>query len=82
MVCAEALLAAWLGVALLRSAPELRPSLGVLPKVALALAVGAALAFAPLPDIVAVVLGSIAYFGVLLLLRGIPTEIFRALRRR
>jgi O-antigen/teichoic acid export membrane protein len=82
MVCAEGLLAAWLGVALLRSAPELRPSLGVVPKVALALAVGAALGFAPLPDAVATVLASVAYFAVLLLLRGIPTEIWPALRRR
>jgi O-antigen/teichoic acid export membrane protein len=82
MTCAEALLAAWLGVVLLRSRPELRPSLGVLPKVFVALAAGTALAFAPLPDIVAIVLGSVAYFAVLFLLHGIPAEIWRAVTSR
>jgi O-antigen/teichoic acid export membrane protein len=82
MVCAETLLAAWLGVALLRTRPELRPSLGVVPKVLFALAAGAALGFAPLPDIAAVVLGSAAFFGILLLLRGIPPEIWRAVTSR
>jgi hypothetical protein len=82
MVCSEALLGVWLGVALLRARPELRPPLGVVPKVALALAVGIPLAFSPLRDIFAVALGSVAYFGLLLLLRGIPHEIWSALRRR
>jgi O-antigen/teichoic acid export membrane protein len=82
MVCAESLLAVWLGVALLRTRPELRPSLGVVPKVLVALAAGAALAFAPLADIVAVVLASAAYFGLLFVLRGIPPEIWRAVTSR
>jgi O-antigen/teichoic acid export membrane protein len=82
MVCAESLLAAWLGVALLRTRPDLRPSLGVLPKVLLALVGGAALGLAPLPDIVAVVLASAAYFGLLFVLRGIPPEIWRAVTSR
>jgi O-antigen/teichoic acid export membrane protein len=82
MVCSEGLLGVWLGVALLRARPELRPPLGVVPKVALALAVGIPLAFSPLRDVFAVALGSVAYFGLLLLLRGIPHEIWSALRRR
>jgi O-antigen/teichoic acid export membrane protein len=82
MVCAESLLAAWLGVALLRPRPELRPSLGVVPKVLVALAAGLALGFTPLPDLFAVVLGSAAFFGILFLLRGIPPEIWRAVTSR
>jgi O-antigen/teichoic acid export membrane protein len=81
MTCAETLLAAWLGLALLRPRPELRPSFGVVPKVLVALAAGAALAFVPLPDVLAVVLGSLAYFGVLFMLGGIPTELRHAMRR-
>jgi O-antigen/teichoic acid export membrane protein len=82
MLCAEALLAAWLGVALLRKRPELRPAAGVLPKVLAALAAGAAFGLVPLPDVVAVVLGSAAYFGVLVVLRGIPAEIWHAVTSR
>jgi O-antigen/teichoic acid export membrane protein len=82
MVCAEALLAAWLGVALLRTRPSLRPSLGVLPKVLVALAAGFSLGFAPLPDVVALVLGALAYLGVLVVMRGIPAEIWRAIASR
>ena len=81
MVCAEALLALWLGTALLARHAELRPTLGVVPKVAVAAAAAGALLLAPLPQIVDVVLMSAVYFGVLLLLRGIPTEIWQALRR-
>jgi uncharacterized membrane protein len=53
----------------------------VVPKVLVALAAGAALAFVPLPDVLAVVLGSLAYFGVLFMLGGIPTELRHAMRR-
>jgi hypothetical protein len=81
MTSAETLLAAWLGLALLKPRPELRPSVGVVPKVLVALAAGVSLAFVPLPDVLVVVLGSIAYFGVLFLLGGIPKEIRHALRR-
>lgn len=82
MLCSETLLAAWLGVALLRTRPDLRPSFGVLPKVLVAVAAGAAFGLAPLPDIVAVVLGSVAYFAILVALRGIPAEIWRAVTSR
>jgi O-antigen/teichoic acid export membrane protein len=82
MLGAETLLAAWLGVALLRARPDLRPSLGVLPKAALAGAAFAAVGLTPLPDVAAVVFGSAVYFGILLLLRGIPAEIWRAVASR
>jgi O-antigen/teichoic acid export membrane protein len=82
MTCAESVLAAWLGVALLRSRPELRPSLRVLPSVALALIIGVALGVAPVPDVLAVMLSSAAYFGILVLMRAIPKEIWHALTGR
>ena len=82
MVGAETLLAAWLGAALWRARSDLRPSLGVVPKVLLAAAAGAAFALTPLPDVAAVVLGSVAFFGILVLLRGIPPEIWRAVASR
>ncbi len=82
MLGAETLLAVWLATALVRLRPDLRPSLRVVPKVVLALAAGAAFWFAPLPDLVAVVLGSVAYLGVLLVLRGIPVEVWHAILRR
>jgi O-antigen/teichoic acid export membrane protein len=82
MLGAEALLAGWLGTSLWRARSDLRPSLGVLPKVLVAAAAGAAFGLTPLPDIVAVVIGSLAFFGILLLLRGIPAEIWRAVTSR
>jgi O-antigen/teichoic acid export membrane protein len=82
MLGAEALLAGWLGASLWRARSDLRPSLGVLPKVLVAAAAGAAFGLTPLPDIVAVVIGSVAFFGILLLLRGIPAEIWRAVASR
>jgi O-antigen/teichoic acid export membrane protein len=82
MLGAETVLACWLGVALLRARPDLRPSLGVLPKVLVATAAGAAFGLAPLPDVAAVLLGSVTYFGILLVLRGIPAEIWRAVASR
>ena len=54
----EITLAVALGVALARASPRLRPSLAVLPKVALAGAVGARVAFLPLGSLVLSILGS------------------------
>lgn len=82
MLCAESLLAVWLGVALLRKRPQLRPPLTVVPKVIVAIAAGAAFAFLPLPDLVVPVLASFAFFAVLVLTRGIPVEIWHAVTRR
>jgi O-antigen/teichoic acid export membrane protein len=77
MLCAEGLLAAWLGVALLRRRPELRPSPRTLAKVFTALVVAAAVAFLPVSDVVAVILGSAAYIAVLLALRIVPAGVWR-----
>lgn len=66
-----------------RARPALRPRLGIVPKVVLAVAVS--LVPALLIDahsIVLVVLSSIAFFAVLLPLRGIPPELLNALRGR
>jgi hypothetical protein len=82
MVAAEALLAIWLGVALLKPRPELRPSLAIVPKALIGLAAGAAVALTPLPELVVVLIGSAVYFAVLLLLRGIPVEIWHAILHR
>jgi O-antigen/teichoic acid export membrane protein len=82
MVAAEALLAIWLGMALLKPRPELRPSLAVVPKSLIALAAGAAVALSPLPELAVVVIGSAVYFAVLLLSRAIPVEIWDAIVHR
>jgi O-antigen/teichoic acid export membrane protein len=78
MLVAESLLAVWLGVALLGRRPELRPSLRAPAKVMVAVAVATAIALTPLPPLVDVILGSVAYLVVLLALRAIPVEIWRA----
>jgi O-antigen/teichoic acid export membrane protein len=77
----EIVLAVALGVALTRASPHLRPSLAVLPKVALAGALGACVAFLPLGSLVLSILGSVIFFGVLLLVRGVPEELMVELRR-
>jgi O-antigen/teichoic acid export membrane protein len=77
----EITLAIALGVALSRAAPQLRPSLAVLPKVALAGAAGAAVAFLPLSSLAMAIAGSLVFFAVLLLVRGIPEELIVELRR-
>ena len=42
----------------------------------------AAIEIAPLPDLLVVLLGSLVYFAVLLVVRGIPAEIWQAIRHR
>ena len=78
MLIAESFLAVWLGIALLYCRPDLRPSLRTVAKALVALLPAAVVAITPLPPLVAVILGSAAYFVVLLLLRAIPVEIWRA----
>jgi O-antigen/teichoic acid export membrane protein len=67
-----------------RQRPDLRFPTDVLPRFALALAAGLALGGACLlvHSVVAVVVGSAVYFGVLLALRTIPPEIAEAIPRR
>lgn len=78
MLIAESLLATWLGVALLRQAPEARPSVRTLGKAIVAVSVAAVVALTPLPPLAAVILGACAYVAVLLVLRAIPFEVWRA----
>ncbi len=65
------------GLLLVRGRPHLRPRLAVVPKVALAAALGATMMLATgLPVIVRLVLSSAIYIAVVLALRAIPTEAY------
>ncbi|HVL30832.1 MAG TPA: oligosaccharide flippase family protein [Solirubrobacteraceae bacterium] len=71
------------GFLLVRGRPHLRPRLQIVPKVALAAALGAAPAFATeLPVSLRVVLASLVYGAVLLALRAFPRELDALLSRR
>jgi O-antigen/teichoic acid export membrane protein len=83
VVIAEVVLVTMTAVALVRAHPDLRPDLGVVPKVAAALA----LALAPvllldLPDLVEVTLAGLLYAGMLVVLKAIPGELTSALTER
>jgi O-antigen/teichoic acid export membrane protein len=78
MLIAESLLAVWLGIALLSGRPDLRPRLRTTAKALVAVAVAGCIALTPIPPLVALILGSAAYLAVLLALRAIPLEIWRA----
>jgi O-antigen/teichoic acid export membrane protein len=81
-IAAETFLAGAYIVAQRRSHPEISIALGVLPKLVLAGALGCAIAFSPLPDLVEAVILSVVYFAVLLATRAVPFEVFSALRSR
>jgi O-antigen/teichoic acid export membrane protein len=67
---------------LLRTDPRVVPSMGAVPRVALAAAPAALVALIPgLPAIVAVVLATLIYLAMLLALRVVPVELFDELRR-
>jgi hypothetical protein len=78
MLIAESILASWLGVALIRKVPEARPSMRTLAKALLAVSVAVGIALAPLPPVAAVLLGGSAYVAMLVVLRAIPLEVWRA----
>ena len=78
MLIAESLLALWLGLALLLARPDLRPSLRTLAKALVAIAAAGSIALTPLTPVVAVILGASVYLAILLALRAIPLEIWRA----
>jgi O-antigen/teichoic acid export membrane protein len=61
---------------------EVHYDLDLVPRVALAAALAAAVALTPLEDILLVVAASIVYWGVLFSIRGVPHEILDALLRR
>jgi O-antigen/teichoic acid export membrane protein len=69
--------------ATIRGRPELRPSLRVLPRVALAAAGGLApLALTGMPVIFRVLLSTLLYGGALILLRALPVELLSLLPER
>ena len=77
----ETSLAAAYAFALMRPRSDLRVRLGVLPRVVLASAAGAAVLLVPgVPDPAAVAVGGFAYVLVLAVLRAIPREIGEAVR--
>jgi O-antigen/teichoic acid export membrane protein len=78
MLVAETLLAAWLGVALLSGRADLRPQLRTAAKAIVAVAVAGGIAIMPTSPLAGVILGAAAYLIVLLILRAIPREIWRA----
>jgi O-antigen/teichoic acid export membrane protein len=82
-VAAEASLAIGCLVALRRARRALSPRVLVVPKVLAAAAAGLAPALVlDLHPVIEVVLSTFAYFAVLLALRGLPYELFNALRGR
>ena len=82
-VAAELALALSTAVLLVRARGGLRLPLGVLPPVAVALAVAASVTLVPgLPDAAAAVVAGAVYFGVLLALGRVPRELLEALRAR
>ena len=79
MLIAESLLAAWLGVALLGQARGLAAELRTFAKAIVAVAVAAGIAVMPISPLLGVILGTSAYVVVLLLLRAIPVDLWRAI---
>lgn len=65
-----------LGSRTVRYNPEL------VPRVALAAGLAAALALLPLGDVALVLAATVVYWGVLFAVRGVPSEVIDALRRR
>jgi O-antigen/teichoic acid export membrane protein len=78
MLIAESILALWLGVALLRKVPEARPSMRAPAKALLAVSVAVGIALTSLPPVAEVVLGGSVYVAMLVVLRAIPLEVWRA----
>jgi O-antigen/teichoic acid export membrane protein len=69
-------------LALARRHAHLRPTLTLLPKVALAAAPAAAALALPLPSIALWAIASTIYFGLLALTRAFPAELMHVLLRR
>ena len=80
MAIAEVVLASAYAYAVMHDRPDLRPSLRLVPKVALATALAALTWLLPVPDIVIVGIAAAVYAGVLVAVRGIPEEVWVALR--
>jgi O-antigen/teichoic acid export membrane protein len=81
-VVTEAVLALLLLGLLARTAPDVTPRPGVLPRTLVAGAAGAAVAFLPLSAWVVAPLAAAAFLAVAFALRAVPPEVVTALRRR
>ena len=82
-VCGETVLALGLLVALLHGHPELRPQLGIVLKVALAMAPGIVIALlSGLPSLVRALLALSVYALLILLTRAVPAEVLELLPAR
>jgi hypothetical protein len=66
----------------MRTRRDLLPNLAVAWRVALAVLPALAVWLLPLPDAVLVVAASVVYFAVLIAVRGVPPEVWAALRSR
>ncbi|HXA55540.1 MAG TPA: hypothetical protein VNV37_11770, partial [Solirubrobacteraceae bacterium] len=79
----EVVLAGGYAIVLARSRPDLRPSLGGVPRVALAFAAAFAVgALLPVPSVFATIAASLVLLAGLLALRALPSEFLEALRGR
>jgi O-antigen/teichoic acid export membrane protein len=78
----EFLVAAMYAFILIGGHRDLRPALPVVPKAAVAAIPALAAWFLPIPDVVRVVVATVLYFVVLAALRGIPPDVYDALRGR
>ncbi len=81
VVC-EFVVAAGYLVALARHHARLRPGFELLPRAVLAAGVGACALLLPWPNIAQWAVASVAYLGLLLLLRAFPAELLHVLPRR
>lgn len=81
-VATEAVLALLLLGLLARTAPDVTPRAGVLPRTLAAAAAGTAVAFVPLSAWIVAPLAAAAFLAVAFGLRAIPPEVVTALRRR
>jgi O-antigen/teichoic acid export membrane protein len=80
---AEAVLAAALVISLARRHPNLRPSLGVVARLAVPLLAAAAVALlVPAPSVVLALLAGAVYFALAFAFGSIPPELINAIRRR
>jgi len=79
MVIAEAVRAGATGLALLRVRPSLRPRLGIVGKLLLAVGLAAPLGLTGVHPILACLAATVVYFGVLVATDGLPREIREAL---
>jgi O-antigen/teichoic acid export membrane protein len=74
----EVVRAAATGVALVRVQPDLRPALGVFPKLFVALAIAGLLGFTGMSPVLECVFASVVYFGLLVVTGALPLELWRA----